>query len=54
LGWKENFAVSRIGEGEVGREGGSEEKLEDEIVLGFFSFLISVSFVINPVGEDFE
>jgi len=37
-----------------GREGGSEENLEDEIVLGFFSFLISVSFVINPVGEDFE
>ncbi len=41
---------------EVGREEGREENLEDEIVLGFFSFLISVSFVINPVGGgvDFE
>jgi hypothetical protein len=40
LGWKENFAVSRIGEGEgvEEREGGREENLEDEIVLGFFSF----------------
>jgi len=40
------------------REGGREENLEDEIVLRFFSFLISVSFVINPVqgggGGDFE
>jgi hypothetical protein len=38
-----------------GLEKRREENLEDEIVLGFFSFLISVSFVINPVpGGDFE
>jgi hypothetical protein len=37
------------------REGGREQNLEDEIVLGFFFPLISVSFVINPVrGGDFE
>jgi hypothetical protein len=35
---------------EGGREGGREENLEGESVLGFFCFLISVSFVINPVG----
>lgn len=37
-----------------GREGGREENLGDEIVLGFFSILISVSLVINPGGGDFE
>jgi hypothetical protein len=31
------------------RRGGREQNLEDEIVLGVLFFLISVSFVINPV-----